>query len=303
MGLSNLYTAKLFWNAATREVKTYKQNDLLYAERFNLINQACQIAQGFVSDIVAEAYKKDTTAVLSTTGKFGTTGTYTVATATLVATMSSSFTSADVGNMIILRISTTVYVCTIASYISATSVTLTGDNLPTSDQASFSTITMAGTTPTGTTVSISSLRLLRYGSQLRLQLLSTSTDNVLVESAESFPRWRTGASQNLNTIIWNLVGTNIFLNKGDSVSSYGTLTIRYPALPDLVSLDADYVDLIDGSLVQVGIKVLRNLIEKRIIGTPVSPVTSVIEQVESMYRAAGNEQKKEVIKEKVESLL
>jgi hypothetical protein len=303
MALSNIYTAKLFWNAATREIKAYKQNDLVYNERFNLINQACLMTQGLVSDIVAEAYKKDTTAVLSTTGKYGTTGTFTSATNALVATMSSSFSSADVGNMIILRTGTTVYIATIQSYVSATSVILYGDNLPSVDVASFDTITMAGTTPTGTTVSISSLRLLRFNSQLRLQLISTATENVNVELSESFPRWRTSASQNLNSIIWCLVGTNMFLNKGDSVSSYGTLTIRYPGLPDLVTLDTDYVDLIDGIMVVTGIMVLKTLIEKR-LGVQVSNNgTTIVENVQAMYRSAGNEVSKEIIKAKVESLL
>ena len=261
------------------------------------------MAQGLVADIVSEAYQKDTTAVLSTTGKYGTTGTFTAATNTLVATMSSNFASIDVGNMIILRTGTTVYVATIQSYISTTSVVLYGDNLPITDVASFDTITMAGTTPTGTVINISSLRLLRSGSQLRLQLISTATENVNVELSESFPRWRTGASQNLNSIIWCLVGTNIYLNKGDSLSSYGTLTIRYPGLPDLVSLDADYIDLLDGIMVINGIMILRTLIEKR-LGVQVSNNgTTIIDNVQSMYRNAGNEQSKELIRAKVESLL
>jgi hypothetical protein len=302
MPLSNLYTAKTFWNAATREIKEYKQNDLVYNERFNLINMACQLTQGMVGDLVSEAYRRDTTAVLSTTGKYGTTGVFTAATNTLVATMSSDLVSADIGNMIIMRTGTTVYIGTIVSRTNATTVVLSGDNLPAVNVAAFDTITMAGTSPTGTTLSISSLRLLRYGTQLDLQLLSTATNSVFVKASEGFSQWVTTANQNKNAIAWNLVGTNIFLKKGSSLTSYGTLTIRYPALPDLVTLDADYVDLIDGSMAQIGIVVLRTLLEKR-LGVQSVGSTAIQEQVSSMYRSAGNEQKKEVIQEKVESLL
>jgi len=283
MALSNIYTGTLFWNAATREIKAYKQNDLVYAERFNLINQACQITQGLVADVVAEAYKRDTVAVLSTTGKYGTTGTFTASTRALVATMDSSWSSVDIGNLVILRTGTTVYLGTVESYVSTTSVVLVGDNLPSTNVASFDTITMVGTTPTGSVISIASLRLLRYGSQLRLQLLSTATNSVLIEPSESFPRWRSGASQNLETIVWCLVGTLVYINKGDTLSSYGTLTFRYPALPDLIALDASYIDLIDGTMIQTGILVLKSLIEKR-LGVPPNNAQPIIENVQSIYR-------------------
>jgi len=301
MALSKLYTAKDFFIEATRDIPNYPENDATYNERFNLIGRSCQIAQGLCADVVSESYMTPVVAVFSTTGKYGTTGTFNATTKVLVATMSSSFASTDVGNMVILRVGTAVYVGTISVYTSATTVTLTGDNLPSTNQASFDTITMAGTTPSGSSIDISSLNILRYGNQLNLQLLSTSTTQVVAYPRESYPRWSTTSTQNSNTIIWTLVGNTVALNKGSAVSSYGTLTFWYPRVASSVAGDTDYVDLLDGAMVQMGIIILRTIIQRR-LNIPVDK-EAVTEEVTSIYRSLGGEKKKEEIQMKIDALL
>src|SRR3990167_3375626 len=212
MALSNLMTVADFWREANRDLNS--PPNVLAFEKFHLINRVCQITQGLLADVVSEAYMKDTTAVPSTTGKYGTTGTFAVATGILTATMNSDFGSGDIGNMIVLRTGANVYIGQISTQTSGTVVVLSGDNLPATDVASFDTITMASTTPTGDTVNIGSLRMLRYGSQVRLQILSTATTQVVVVKIEDFPTWPTAAPQNSNTIIWTLVGKNVQLKRG-----------------------------------------------------------------------------------------
>jgi hypothetical protein len=71
----------------------------------------------------------------STAGNWGSTGTFTAATNTLVATMNSSFASVDVNKKIFFRSTTTTYAGYIQSYTNATTVVLGGNNLPSSDIA------------------------------------------------------------------------------------------------------------------------------------------------------------------------
>lgn len=69
----------------------------------------------------------------STNGNWGSTGTFTASTNTLVATMNSSFALADVNKKIFFRSSTTTYSGYIARYTNATTVALAGNNLPSID--------------------------------------------------------------------------------------------------------------------------------------------------------------------------
>jgi len=104
--------------------------------------------------------------------------------------------------MVVLRSGTSIYIGTIISYTSATVVTLDGDNLPETNQATFDTITMAGTTLTGNVLDFSAVSMLRYGNQLNMQILSSVTNNVEVFSRAGFPKWSTTAAKNVNTIIY-----------------------------------------------------------------------------------------------------
>lgn len=301
MSLSNLYTVDAFWTEAVRDLGNV--HNVLKFEKFNLVNRACQLAQGLMADVVSESYITDTVVMNSTTGKYGTTGTFVAATGVLTATMDTGFSASDLGNMVILRSGTSVYVGTIHSRTSATVVTLTGDNLPTSDQASFNTITMATTTPSGTILDFSSVSMLRYGSQLNLQILSTSTDQVVCYPREGFNRWDNTLATNRNTIIYTIVGTSVRLDKGSSVSSYGTITFRYPRIPYTVSLTTEYVDLLDGSMVQVGIMLLRGMIQKR-LSLPIDvDKNAIAEQIVAVYRSLNGEVKKEEVESKIEGLL
>lgn len=302
MALSKLYTVNDVWREASLDIP--KEQSIAHWEKFNLINRAQQSVQAEFAPLVAESYITETTAVFSTTGKYGTTGTYTVATKTLVATMNTGFVSADIGNTIILRTGTTVYMGTIASRVSGTTVTLSGDNLPSIDQSSFDTITVAGTSPTGNVIDISSLRLLRYGNQLNIQLLSTATKFIYPKTKEDIERFRPTSQYSLDKIWWMMIGNKIYLVKGNSLSTYGTLTIRYPALPDQVALVTDYVDVLDGAMVQILIKTVRGMILRRLGEKPSqADEVEIQKNIANLYTSLQQELTIEQLKEKSEKLL
>jgi len=302
MPLSNIYTVDDFWREAIRDINS----DSVIAfnfEKYNLINRVCEITQGLMADVVSEAYMTDVTPILSTVGKYGTTGSYVASTKILTATMNVDFSASDVGNMIILRSGTSVYVGTILSVTSPTVVKLYGDNLPTSNKSSFDTITVASTTLSSNVLDFSTAGVLRYGGQINVQLLSSVTPQVVAYSREGFTRWISSSPSNKNTIIWTIVGSAIHLSKGSSLTSYGTLTIRFPRLPYSVSISTDYIDMLDGSMMQVGISLLRSMIQKR-MNIPVDVDKNLIaDQISAVYRSLNGEIKKEEILSKVESLV
>lgn len=269
--LSNDYTAAKLWREAVREIPDV--DNITTFDKFDILNRAQEIAQGLVADVVAESYMTDLTPVFDSASKvqsdYGGAGmTWTASTKTLVSPMTTNFASTDVGKLIVFSdASNNVYMGTIATYISTTSVTVTGDNLPSADIANVQGVFVANTTPSGDVVDISEARILRAGTQNRIKLLSTLTSNVEMVGDDELQKFRLiyyAAPHNKNKIVWNLVGVNIYLAKGSNLSNYGTLTFRYPRLPNKLSLDTDYMDVLDGSMMQLTICVTKNLIVKRL---------------------------------------
>ena len=296
-------TAAYFWREAVRDINV--DIEPLAFEKYNLINRTQEMVQGMFADLVGEAYLKETTAVLSTTGKYYVSGASWVAsTNSLTATMDTAWASSDVGNLVVFRDGTSVYVGTITSRTSGTVVVLAGDNLPSADIATLEDVLMAATTLTGDSLNISSLRLLRYGTQLNVTIRSTVTDQIETLPRESFPKFNTTSPQNRNKIAWMLVGDTVYLSKGSSLSSYGTITIQYPALPTDVTSDSDYVDLLDGNMLQIGIAMLRAKVQRRLsVPIPDEDKRDVRDLVMMLYNSFGQDVKKELVEQKLESLL
>lgn len=306
MALSTLYTAKSFFRQAVAEIQSYQQNSKIFAQRFELMNNVQLAIQGQVSDIVAEAYMTDTVPVLSTTGKYYSSGaSWDADTSRLTATMDSNFASTDVGNLVIFRYGTGVYLGTIIQRISNTIVKLRGDNLPSVDLATVSDVMMCATGVDGTSaIDISSLKMLRYANQVKLRLESTATKYVLSLDPVSFQKFQTGANSNLDKVVWMLQGNSLFVKMGTDLASAGTLKLWYPRLPDNVAADTDYMDLLDGPMIQLGILALKMAIQKR-LSDPINPadIQEAGEKISMLYNAAGNTIKKEEIRSKVEALV
>ena len=304
MGRSR-YTVSEYIRNATRDIPQYEQNSAVYTERYDLINRVQELVQGMFADLVAEAYMTETTAVLSTTGKYYSSGaSWDTDTDSLTATMDTSWASTDVGNLVIFRDGTSVYVGTITSRTSATVVVLTGDNLPAADIATVNDVMMAATTISGDSINVSSLKILRYGTQMNINLRSTVTDQFDTLARSAFFKWDSTDPRKRNTIAWTLIGTTIYLNKGSDVSSYGTITIEYPSLPTVVSADGDTVDLLDGAMAQIGLNVLRAKIQRRLqLPIPEGDKNDTRELITMLYNSFNQDVKKELVEQKLESLL
>lgn len=302
MSLSNDYTAGDVWNDAIFDFKDAARQvpDFL---RFHIMNRAQNLAQGLVADVVAESYLTDLTPVFDNTFKTGSSGmSYVAATKTLTATMSVAFASTDVGKWVSFHdASNEGGAGTIATYVSATVVTLAGDNLPAADIATVTSIHVVPTTPSGDTLDVSEARILRAGTQQRIKLLSTATNYMKSASDMELQQFYTSAPQNVNVILWNLVGVNIYLKKGSSLSTYGTLTFRYPRLPIQLALDADAMDVLDGSMMQLTICLTKMLIAKR-LGVQADYTQEIISDVQAIYRQFDREVKLQVISKKLEGL-
>lgn len=306
MALSTLFTVKSFFRQATAEIQSYQQNSKEFAQRFELINNVMQAVQGQFADIVAEAYMTDTVPVLSTTGKYYSSGaSWAASTSRLTATMDSNFSSTDVGNLIIFRYGSDVYLGTIIQRISNTVVKLRGDNLPATDLATVNDVIMSATGVDGSSaIDISSVKMLRYTNQVKLRLESSATKYVMPVDPVQFQKFQTGAGNNLDKIVWMLQGNKLFVKMGTDLASAGTLTLWYPRLPDVVTVDSDYIDLLDGAMMQIAIIVLKMSIQKR-LSDPFNPadVQEMNEKISMLYNSAGNTIKKEEIKSKVEALV
>lgn len=263
MALSLDYTVQTYWTEALRDAVAGKSVVVADFEKYNLINRSQDNVSGLLYDLGSRSYIDTTTAVPSSTVKYGTTGSYVVATKLLTATLNANFLAGDEGNMIVLRSGTNGYLGTIDAINSTTIVRLIGDGLPTSDQASFDTITVLATTPTGSTVSLARLRMMRTGQQIALEVESTVTEEIEVMETIALRHFNTTAVQNRNKIAYALSGNSLYFKKGSSLSSYGTITIRYPRVPLRVTADVDYIDIPDGIAVQLGIMNLSTLIARR----------------------------------------
>ena len=306
MALSTLYTAKSFFRQAVADVQAYRQNSEAYVRRFESINNVQQSIQAQFADIVSEAFMTPTTPVLSTTGKYYSSGaSWAASTSRLTATMSANWASTDVGNLVIFRYGSSVYVGTIIERISNTVVKLRGDNLPATDLGTVDDVIMAGTTVDGSSaVDISSLKMLRYASQVKLRLESTATKTVEAMDPASFQKFQVSAANNSTRMAWMLQGNYLYVKFGSGLSSAGTLTLWYPRLPDQVSSDSDNVDLLDGAMVQIGIIALKVSIQ-RSLGEKANPVDQqeLQKMIAMLYQSMGGTIGKEEIKKKVEALV
>jgi hypothetical protein len=164
--------------------------------------------------------------------------------------------------------------------------------------------TEVSVTSSANKISLAGIRLGLSGEQVGLILESTGTTALGPVSEEEVSSFRSSAAQNLKRIVWAFSGDYLLLAKGSSLSTYGTLTLRYPRVPCVPTTDTEYVDLPDGLLMEMGLLKLKSLIALR-VGERASPETEAQMQgmVKTLYGQLGIQASLEDIKTKTAAIL
>lgn len=284
-------------------------NSPAYAFRFSDQNEADRTVIGSVYDLVAPFYKKQVTLVPSTVGAYYVSGaSWDVDTSELTATMNRDFASTDVGCLVVLRDGTDIYLGTVEAFVSVTVVQLSGDNLPAADIAALEDVLLAKTAPTSDIASLSSIDMARAGQEVGLNLfttLTTSTSPVRTKEAtiEEIQTFRPADNRNKNLIRFALSGNSLYLAKGSSLASYGTLTLEYPGWPTAVTSDSSLKDVPDGAIYELSILQWEKMIRRR-LGIPEPELRSEIQQhISNAYTAFGRSLSFEARKEKLNRLI
>jgi len=302
------YNALKVWKEAVSDAG-YPQTGIVWMERFNIINRALKAVIGLFYDLLADTFMDYALMLPNNVGRyFVSGGSFSAATGILNATMNSNFASTDVGNLIVFWLNTNVYVATITNFISVTSVTVSGNNLPANDLASLTGCVMAGTSPQGNSLSLNSLRMMRTGQQVaKMTIESTITQSIEWSTIEDVYQFRGGKQPNM--ILWNLSGNNIVMAKGSALSNFGTLTIRFPRIPNLVVGDTDMIDLPDGPAIEILIIKIRQIAANRFLQTgydvkpfadPTAELSNLVTQLHNVF---GQSVKVEKINEEVQNLI
>lgn len=303
MRLSQQWTAEKFMKHVLAQFPSVDWT--AYAQRFDLINQVQNAVADRFYSLMWQAYVTPAVLVYSTTGKYGASGmSYASSTQTLTATLDTDFEDDDVGKLVVFRYDTAVYVGIIDSITSATSVVLHGDNLPTSPIASLTAVIVAGTAPPShaNAISIGSLPVMRAAQGIRLALESTSTQAVEAISLEELRAFRPSAPANAKKLVWCVSGSELLYELGDSLDTAGTLTLRYPRVPEQVYGDQDYLDLPDGIPIQIALLLLKRIIGIRFAGGAEDTSREMAELIGNLYQGAGVALQGEEIRKKVEAL-
>jgi hypothetical protein len=246
--------------------QTAVEDTVAYAQRFELINLAQQRVTDQFYGLMSSSYMTPIVVVNDTTGKYATaaTATWTAATSLLtVAAQSAAFNSNDLGKLVMFRKTGDIYLGTIETVPSGTTLTLAGFNLPAANLATIDEVLICPTPPTSTYISLAGLAIMRVGGQIKMELESSSTMATEPLSLEAFRNFRSSAPQNRNKIVWVLSGDQILLQKGSALSAYGTLTLRYPRVPNNLTADSDYIDLPDGAATALMVELLKRELLRR----------------------------------------
>jgi hypothetical protein len=255
--LSKDWTAGRLFDEAVANLDI-EDNWNLYLDRFSFCNRALQDVLEQIFPVVAPAYLTSDPISFSSTAKRSTssTGTWTAATRTLVfAGMSADFDSGDLGKLVTIRIVNAIYLGTIETITDGETVVVRGFVLPAAN-ATVDEVQVLGTALTGSTVDISSLRIMR-SAQARITLESTVLDKpVPASTVDELLAWR---SDDIGTpsIIFALEGSTLRIRT--RLASVGSLSIHYHKMPEEMTDDASGVDVPDGAavaLVQARLKKL-----------------------------------------------
>jgi hypothetical protein len=300
MPLSRDNTAASIWREAVRDINAA---GIFAFEKHLLVNRAVSTVAGEFYDLMSISYMTEVNATLGGTAKYetGTGGTYTVTTKTLnFTTPSAHFDSTDIGKEIMFRISTSIYLGVIGSVTTTHEVVFQSTVYPTAD-ATFNEALICGTMLSASTFSIASLRIMRTHA-MRIELATTASGATIKAGTTREVNTFVGSGRNSKTIVWTINGDSIDFAIGDSLVNAGTLKIYYPRVPILVTADTDYVDLPDGTPMEIAIIYLRGLIQRR-LGLPLEDNEGLLsKKIADLYMSVTGEANQEVVKDKVLAL-
>ena len=153
------------------------------------------------------------------------------------------------------------------------------------------------------TASLSAIRIMRaHADRCSITSSSLSGVNVSPITLDELLAWRTGANQNTSHIAWSLLGNSAEFRKGDSVSSYGTVTLYYPALPTEVAADATKLDVPDGEAIELVILRIKRILSERYLPKPVEVSGQMQAIVRALIDAKGIGMTNEEVSDKVKAL-
>lgn len=164
-------------------------------------------------------------------------------------------------------------------------------------------IKSASPTVTGDAADISALKIIRSLLD-RVSLGSSSLSNVTCEpvTLDEYKAWRTTSQYNKSQIVYTITYDSILLKKGADVSSYGTLTFYYPALPVEVTQDSDSLDVPDGTAVELVILRMKKILAGR-YAKPLENYDAMVGQkIRQLFDAAGISVSNEELVKKTQSL-
>jgi len=303
--LSRDWSVDRFFTEAYRDVAggDYSVNDPVYNERFRLVNRAISGVVGTFADLLAREYLIEQVCVVDNTGLYLTgAASYAAASATLTAVMNGNFQTTDIGKLVVMRSGTSFYLGQIASFVSTTSVTLSGLALPSTDIGSLDDVLAINTSPAAGQINISGLRPMRAANQLNVSLKSTATSQVKALSPEQFDFWQPTDLSNANTLVWSLVGDTINLNWGSNLSGPGTVTIRLPQMPQNVSYGSQLVDVVDGAPVEIALIKLKMILIDRLKKPPVDFSKELQFWISSLYSTYKGNVETEIVQNKIAAL-
>ena len=287
---------------AMRDIQT--DQEVPDFEKFNLINRAVEAVVGEFYALMSNDYMTPMVVLDDVIGRYSTAaGNFYVMSSEVSITMDSSFASFDVGKLIVFRSGSNVYIGFISAVQSTSTVRVSGDVLPLTD-TTVDYCMVAATTISTNVISLSSLSIMRMGQQVRMILESSALPNHVCTPAtvEELNMFRTSNRHNLNKIVFAYSGDELLLKKGDSLTNYGTMTLRYPRTPTPVSSDTHYVDIPDSTPIAIAILYLRKLLAQR-LKIEIKPVESeMVSLIGNLLQSYGVTAKMEEIQKKVEAL-
>jgi hypothetical protein len=303
MALSRDYTAIDLWREAIRDMGDAA--NVLQFEKFDLVNRAVKTIAGQFYDLMANAYMTEAYATLYGASKYADGhggGTYTAATRTVsINNPSADLADTDTEDVVMIRIGADIFLGTIESVTNIATFVFKSQLYPSAD-GTVDEVLICGTTLSAGVVPLAGLRIMRTGENIRIELKSSIDGADLKFATTREVDTFRGSGVNANTIIWALTGDSIVYDIGDSLTTAGTLTIRYPRVPELVVADATAIDLPDGTAIEIAILYLRGLIQRR-LERPVENNESKIQTlIANLYQTFGREAGEEILKEKVLAL-
>jgi len=277
-------------------------------ERFTLVNRAIEKITSQFYSLMALDYMTSAVAVIDSSGNradgYTGVGTWDSSTSTLTFTeLNRPFTSSDEGKMVMFSMGDNTYYGTVLTVVSSTAIRIIGTNLPSTD-GTFQSFLMTATPAAFDTISLSNIPIMRLGQQVRLILESDAIPTRICKpvSIEALNNFDESAPYNKKMIVYAYAGEELLLRKGAGLNSYGTLTLRFPRIPQKLSSDSDMVDVPDGAI-QLVLVYLEKLLRGR-LRQPSSPSTENELQaaIENLYQSYGITATLEEIKAKVEAL-